>query len=296
MKKCAVVIAGILVIGSPLTVLSQEIISGEKWNEFIASSAGYINRSVTLEDTFGKINTDFNSIETGNNLTNRRHVKFALNQCPYPCIGLRSSPVMSGLTKIGPGDLVSVTGSLKTIKEKPPRISTTGKTKGGIKYKEKTRVYGAKRSEVYFDVGSVEKDWGSTDTFEQMVAEGKNLNDSDYLLVKPGESQLEKEIDIEKLVARAITFTGTYEGVDINFSDLEKAAGLSLENAIKFSVNTGKKSIACFIPFSDQVFEEFKDLAIGSRVQVFGRIRMKETPKGVLVGFVADSVDAVGEE
>jgi hypothetical protein len=294
MKSRMTVMAVIFLLGVPRFVFSQEVISGEKWNEFIASSAGYMNRSVILEDTFKKIDDNFNRVEDSNNLTAGRHVKFRLGQCPYPCIGLRLSPVMNGLKQAGPGDLVRVTGMLKTLRQKPPRISSEGTSARGAHYKEKTRVYAAPKTQIYFDVGAVVKDWEEGATPKRMFAEGANLDESDYMEVKPGESQLEQEVGIEKLVARAITFKGTYEGIDAAFTPLEQAAGLSAYEAVKFKVDTGRKTIACLIPFSAEVLQAFKEMPSGTRVQVYGRIRMKNTPKGVLVGFIADKVDAMG--
>ena len=294
MSRYILLAVAALSCGLSNTAFSQEIITGEKFNAFRADAAAYMGRSVVLEDTFKSIVDNFNRVETSNNLTPNRHVKFRLGRSPYPCIGLRTNTVMSGLRKVGPGDLVRVTGNLKTIREKRPRIKSSGKYKSGIKYKERTRIYGPEKKEVIFEVARVEKGWGREDSFQEMVAEGKGLDESNYRLVKPGESQLEKPLDVEKLVARAITFKGTYEGVDVNFSELEKAAGLSLKKAIKFRVNTGKKDIVCYIPFSERTLEEFKAIPAGTRVQVFGRIRMKSTPKGVLVGFVADDIDALG--
>ena len=266
MKSRAVVIVTIFLLGIPVHIFSQEVISGEKWNEFIASSSGYMNRSVILEDTFKKIDDNFSSVEASNNFTNSRYVKFRLGQCPYPCIGLRLSPVMKGLKQAGPGDLVRVTGRLMTLRQKPPRITTDGKFSGRAHYTEKTRIYGAPKTQIYFDVGAVVTDWERVATPKEMFAEGANLDESNYMEVRPGESQLEQEVSIEKLVAKAITFKGTYEGIDNGFTNLEKAAGLSAYEAIKFRVNTGRKIIACLIPFSAQVLQEFKDMPSGTRI------------------------------
>jgi len=183
---------------------------------------------------------------------------------------------------------------LRRLTGNPPRITTEGKFSGGAHYTEKTRIYGAPKTQIYFDVGAVVTDWERVATPKEMFAEGANLDESNYMEVRPGESQLEQEVSIEKLVAKAITFKGTYEGIDNGFTNLEKAAGLSAYEAIKFRVNTGRKIIACLIPFSAQVLQEFKDMPSGTRIQVYGRIRMKTTPKGVLVGFIADNVDALG--
>jgi hypothetical protein len=294
MKSRAVVIVTIFLLGVPLYAFSQEVISGEKWNAFIASSSGYMNRSVILEDTFKKIDDSFSSVEAGNNFTSSRYIKFRLGQCPYPCIGLRLSPVMKGMKQAGPGDLIRVTGMLKTLRQKPPRIKSDGNFSGGAHYTEKTRVYGAPKTQIYFDVGAVVKDWEEAATPKKMFAEGANLDESNYMEVKPGESQLEQEVSIEKLVAKAITFKATYKGIDDAFTPMEQAAGLSAYEAVKFKVDTGRKTIACLIPFSAEVLQQFKEMPSGTRIQVYGRIRMKNTPKGVLVGFIADNVDALG--
>lgn len=295
MRICAFSVTAVLLVGFAHAAQAQEVISGDRFNAFRADSAAYMNRSITLEDTFKSIVDSFNKVETTNRITPDRYVKFKLGRSPYSCIGLRTSAVMNGLREVGPGDLVRVTGTLKTIKEKRPRIKSSGKYKSGAKYKKRTRIYGPTKQEVVFEAGRVEKGWGKDDSFKEMVAEGSGLDESSYTLVKPGKTQLEKDIDIEKLIARAITFKGTYEGVDINFSELETAAGLNIDEAIKFKLNTGMKVITCYIPFTQKVFDEFKSLPVGTKVQVYGRIRMKHTPKGVLVGFVADNIDALGE-
>lgn len=293
MRKISVIVAAVLLCGLPFVAQSQEVITGEKYNAFLASSGNYMNRPVILEDTFKSIQGDFSKAETDNNLTNNRHVKFRLGRFPGACIGSRIPPVMDGLKEVGPGDLVRVTGSLREIKEKPVRIKTTGKFKSGRKYKERSRIYGPDKTEIYLNVSKVEKGWGAGDSIEEMAEEGKSLRDEDYIEVKPGDSQLERDVEAGKLTDRAIRFRGDYKGIDSNLTDLEKAAGLTSENAIKFSVESGTKTIPCYIPFSEANLQGFKNLPVGTEVIVSGRIRKRETPKGTLGGFVADRVDGV---
>ena len=285
MKRCAVVIIVALLCGLPPAVLSQEVISGEKFNAFRASSAKYMNLPVVLEDTFENIVQSFNKIETGNNLTSEMSVKFKLGQCPYSCIGTRTPLVMDSLEKVGPGDLVRVTGSLRTIEEKKKRVSVSGRYTGGPSYRERIHVYGPRPSEIYFNVSKVEKGWGRGDSPEEMLKEGQNLEEEHYREVSVAEIM----DDPEKLIDKAIWFEDTYGGVVDDLTELEVAAGVTPEKVIKFKMKD-QKNTACYIPFSESNLKGLKSLPAGTEVQVYGRIRVKETPKGLIGGIMADRI------
>ncbi|MDP8247856.1 MAG: hypothetical protein P9M00_06940 [Candidatus Tritonobacter lacicola] len=286
MKRCAVVIIVALLCGLPPAVLSQEVISGEKFNAFRASSAKYMNLPVVLEDTFENIVQSFNKIEIGNNLSSEMSVKFKLGQCPYPCIGTRTPPVMDNLEKVGPGDLVRVTGSLRTIEEKKKkRVRVSGRYTGGPSYRERIHVYGPRPSEIYFNVSKVEKGWGKGDSPEEMLKEGQNLEEEHYKEVSIAEIM----DDPDKLIDKAIWFEDTYGGVVENLTELEVAAGATSDNVIKFKMKD-QKDTACYIPFSKSNLEGLKSLPAGTEVQIYGRIRVKETPKGLIGGIMADRI------
>ena len=292
MKGCTAVLVVSLLCAAPLTAHSQEVITGTKFNAFRASAANYMNMPVVLEDTFGNIVEQFSIIEIGNNLTSNMYVKFDLGQCPYPCIGMRTTPVMSGLDQVGPSDLVRVTGNLNTIQEKQKRVRVSGRYTGGPSYSERINVYGPKESEIYFSVSSVEKGWGKDDSVQDMAEEGKNLSPVHYQEVKAGEDPI-KEEEVEHLADKAIWFQGKYDGLDENLTELETAAGVSPDTIIKFTVDAGADRVPCYIPFSESNLAGFKALEKGTEVHVYGRIRKKETPKGWIAGFVADRVDKV---
>ena len=93
---------------------------------------------------------------------------------------------------------------------------------------------------------------------------------------------------------RSVILEDTFRNIDDNFNSVEASNNLTGGRYVTFKVDTGRKTIACLIPFSAEVLQQFKEMPSGTRIQVYGRIRMKNTPKGVLIGFIADKVDALG--
>ncbi|MEJ2745359.1 MAG: hypothetical protein P8123_06705 [bacterium] len=269
---------------SSIAANADETISGEKFQMFKVSPDRYLEQPLALEDTFGRVSDSFSRIETQNYLTPDRYVKFSLGQCPYPCIAPRTPTLENALGKCMDGDLVKVTGTLQKVHEKRTMEKVRGKYTGGRSWEERVYVYGPLKSEYYFNVIKVEKGWGKKDSPEDMAAEGKNLMEQHYRQVSP------EEIggDPEKLVERSIWFEGAYGGFDEKFSEGEKAAGLTPEKVIKFRVKGMK--LPCYISKSGTNVEGFKGVPIGANVQVYGRIRVKETPKGLQSAFFVDRV------
>ena len=107
--------AGLVICAASLAAQGEEKINGDKFNAFTASPDRYLEQPVVLEDTFERIEQKFSRIETQNYLTPDRYVKFSLGQCPYPCIGMRTSTVEVGLDKCGRGDLVPVSYTHLTL-------------------------------------------------------------------------------------------------------------------------------------------------------------------------------------
>lgn len=259
----------------------EETINGEAFNSFSASPDRYLERPVVLEDTFERIDRDFSRIETQNYLTGDRYLKFSLGQCPYPCIGLRTSAVESGLDKCGRGDLVRVCGNLVKITES--RLA--GRVReGGAGWHKDDYVYvvGPLPSEYYFSVGGVEKGWGRQDPLAEIYSEGSNLRDTHYAEVPAAEVNVAPGAFVE----RAIWFAAPYGDIGREFSELETAAGLSDATTIKFSL----KGIAmpCYTAKSDATLQGLGGLPAGTPVRAYGRIRTKETAKGMLAGFFLD--------
>lgn len=273
--------AGLVICAASLAAQGEEKINGDKFNAFTASPDRYLEQPVVLEDTFERIEQKFSRIETQNYLTPDRYVKFSMGQCPYPCIGMRTSTVESGLDKCGRGDLVRVHGNLVKIMES--RLMDTVR-QGGAGWHMDDQVYvaGPLQYEYYFSVGSVEKGWGRQDPPAEMFSEGANLRETHYVEVPAAEIN----VDPGRLVERAIWFKAEYGGISGSLSDLENAAGLTPETAIKFTL----KGIAmpCYVVKSDATLQGLNGIPPGNTVHAFGRIRVKETAKGTLVGFYLD--------
>ncbi|MEI6634609.1 MAG: hypothetical protein WCP22_12460 [Chlamydiota bacterium] len=273
--------AGLVICAASLAAQGEEKINGDKFNAFTASPDRYLEQPVVLEDTFERIEQKFSRIETQNYLTPDRYVKFSLGQCPYPCIGMRTSTVEVGLDKCGRGDLVRVHGNLVKIMES--RLMETVR-QGGAGWHMDDQVYvaGPLQYEYYFSVGSVEKGWGRQDPPAEMFSEGANLRETHFAEVPAAEIN----VDPGRLVERAIWFKGEYGGISGSLSDLENAAGLTPETTIKFTL----KGIAmpCFVVKSDATLQGLNGIPLGNTVHAFGRIRVKETAKGTLVGFFLD--------
>ncbi|MCX6339871.1 MAG: hypothetical protein NTX71_08130 [Candidatus Aureabacteria bacterium] len=284
MKRNALVLAVALVCVSSLMVRADETITGQKFQLFNASPERYLEQPVALEDTFGKIVDPFSRIEIQNYLTPDRYLKFKLGQCPYPCIAPRSPSLEDALGGCMRGELIRITGNLQKVYEKRTMETVRGKYTGGRSWEERVYVYGPLQSEYYFNVIKIEKGWGRQDSPEDMFAEGKNLAEEHYQQVSPEAITGEPE----KLVERSIWFEGAYGGFDENFSEGEKAAGLTPEKVIKFAVKG--MQMPCYVSKSESNAEGFKSVPLGAKVQIYGRIRVKETPKGLRSAFFVDRV------
>jgi hypothetical protein len=289
--KLCLLVAAFLFAGSVL-VSADEVITGEKFQMFRVSPERYLQQPVILEDTFGRIDSSFSRIELQNYLTPNQYLKFSLGQCPYSCIAPRTPDIENALGKCTSGDLVRVTGTLQKVYEKRTMEQVRGKYTGGRSWEERVYVYGPLQSEYYFNVIKVEKGWGKQDSPEEMFDEGKNLTEQHYQRVSPGTIGG----DPEKLVERSIWFEGAYGGFAEDFSDGEKAAGLTPDKVIKFTVKGMK--MPCYIAKSGTNVEGFKNVPVGAELQIYGRIRVKETPKGLKSAFFVDRVTRTvpGEE
>lgn len=263
---------------------ADETITGEKFQMFNSSPERYLERPLALEDAFGKAATSFSRIETQNYLTPDRYVKFNMGQCAYPCIAPRTPSIEDAVGRCISGELVKVTGYLQKVYEKRTMETVRGKYTGGRSWEERVYVYGPLQSEYYFNVIKIEKGWGRQDSPEDMSAEGKNLSEQHYQQVSPETIAGEPE----KLVERSIWFEGAYGGCDDSFSEGEKAAGLTPDRVIKFTVKGMK--MPCYVSRSETNVEGFKGVPTGAKVQIFGRIRVKETPKGLRSAFFVDRV------
>ena len=182
------------------------------------------------------------------------------------------------------GELITVIGNLQKIYDNRTAETDRGKNTGGRSWEERVYVYGPLQSEYYFNVIKIAKGWGKQDSPEDMFAEGKNHTEEHYQQVSP-ETIVDDPL---KLVERSLWFEGAYGGSDENFSEGEKAAGLTSEKVIKFSVQGMK--MPCYISKSGMNVEGFKSVPIGAKVQIYGRIRIKETPKGLRSAFLVDRV------
>lgn len=276
----------IILVAMPLAVFSKDVISGRKFQALEAEPDLYVNRSVVLEGTFQGIDQKFSKIERQNRYTPDMYVKFILAQCPYPCLGMRSS-IQDALAKCSRGDLVRVTGDLVQIRQSRTLETIQGSYSLGPSWDERVNLYGPLPSEYLFTVGNVEKGWGRQDSPKDMFSEGSNLKESHYQKV----SLADVKADLDKRSERAIWFQGTYEGLDSNFSEKEKEAGLTPDKNLQFSVKG--LGIPCFIMKDDKNIEGFKQVVPGTIIQVYGRIRTKETPGGIWGGFFADRVAKV---
>lgn len=272
------------VCASSIAASADETITGEKFQMFNASPERYLEQPLALEDTFGKVTSSFSRIETQNYLTPDRYLKFNLGQCPYPCIAPRTPSLEDALGRCMNGELIKVTGNLQKVNENRTMETVRGKYTGGRSWEERVYVHGPLQSEYYFNVIKIEKGWGKQDSPEEMFSEGKNLTEAHYQQVSP------EAIggDPEKLVERSIWFEGAYGGFDENFSDGEKAAGLTPDKVIKFTVKG--MQMPCYVSKSDTNVAGFKSVPVGAKVQIFGRIRVKETPKGLQSAFFVDRV------
>lgn len=279
---CLLVVA--FVCTSSLVASADDTITGEKFQMFNASPERYLQRPVVLEDTFGRVTTSFSRIETQNYLTSNRYLKFSLGQCSYPCIAPRGPSLENAIGGCTDGELVRVTGNLRKVREKRTMEKVRGKYTGGRSWQERVYVYGPLQSEYYFNVIKIEKGWGKQDSPEDMFSEGKNLAEKHYQQVSPETIAG----DPEKLVERSIWFEGAYGGFDENYSEDEKVAGLTPDKVIEFTVKGMK--MPCYISKSEANVEGFKSVPIGAKVQVYGRIRVKETPKGLKSAFFVDRV------
>ncbi len=260
---------------------AEETISGDAFKAFSASPERYLLRTVVLEDTFERIERGFSRIETQNYFTNDRYVKFLLGQSPYPCIGLRTQAVESGLDVCGRGDLVRVRGHLVKITES----RLVGRVReGGAGWHKNDYVYvaGPLQSDYYFSVGSVEKGWGGQDPSAEMYAEGMNLRETHYAEVPAAKVNVAPGA----LVERGIWFSAPYGGIVDDFSELETAAGMDAATTIKFAL--AGIAMPPYTAKSDATSEGLNGVPVGTPVRVYGRIRTKETGKGMLVGFLLD--------
>lgn len=279
MRWC--MMAGMAMVAAFLSTQGEEKINGAKFNAFTASPDRFLEQPVVLEDTFERIEQKFSRIETQNYLTPDRYVKFSMGQCPYPCIGLRTSMVEKGLDLCGPGDLVRVHGNLVKIMESR-LIETVRESGAGWHKDDQVYVAGPLQYEYYFSVGSVEKGWGRQDAPAEMFSEGENLHETHYTEV----SAAEVNVDPGKLVERAIWFKAGFGGIVGSRTGIESAAGLTPETTIKFAL----KDIAmpCFVVKSADTLKGLEGIPIDNTVHAFGRIRVKETAQGTLVGFYLD--------
>jgi hypothetical protein len=268
----------------PLTAGGADVITGQKFQDFVVSPASYLERPVVLEDTFEAIVQDFSKIETQNDYTPALYLKFRLGQCPYPCIGMNAPPLAKSLASCARGDLIRVTGNLQQIQEKRTMATVRGQYLGGPSWEERVYVNGPLKSEYFFSVGSVEKGWGKQDSPKDMFAEGGNLSEEQYQDIPLAEMNVEPG----RLVERSLRIQGKYAGLDDVFSDPEKAAGLTSESVVKFKVEG--MAMACYVPKSDTTLSAFKAIPLGNSIQVYGRIRMKDTPGGAVPGFFIDRV------
>ena len=284
MKRSALVFAVAFLWVRPLMVSAEEEITGDKFQAFTVSPDRYLEQPVILEDTFEKIAQQFSRIEIQNYFTPERYVNFRMGQCPYPCIGMRSESLEDALGRCARGELIRVTGNLQKIYEKRTIETTRGKFTGGRDWEERVYVSGPLKSEYFFSVGRIEKGWGRHDSPENMFSEGKNLMEEHYQQVSPETITGEPE----KLVERSIWFEGVYGGFDENFSEGERAAGLTPDKVIKFSVKG--MQMPCYVSKSESNVAGFKSVPLGAKVQIYGRIRVKETPQGLRSAFLVDRV------
>jgi len=284
MKRNALLFAVAFLCVRPLMVSAEEEITGAKFQEFTALPDRYLERPVVLEDTFEKILEGFSRIETQNYFTSGEHLKFKLGQCPFPCIGMRTPSLEDAFGKCTRGELIRVTGNLQKVYEKRTIETTRGSFSGGRDWEERVYVSGPLKSEYFFSVGRIEKGWGRHDSPEDMFSEGKNLMEEHYQQVSPAAITGEPE----KLVERSIWFEGAYGGFDEHFGEGEEAVGLTPEKVIKFRVKG--MQMPCYVSKSESNVEGFKSVPVGSKVQVYGRIRIKETPKGLRSAFLVDRV------
>lgn len=283
MKRFILAAAGML-CSIPLAVHSGEVITGAKFNAFTASPNDYLEMSVILEDTFEGVVQTFNRTETQNYYTPDMYVKFKLGRCPYPCVGMKTGLLERGLNQCAPGDLIRVHGSLAQIYQSRTMATVQGQYSGGPSYDERINVYGPLASEFLFVVGQIEKGWGKQDTADEMLSEGKHLPAENYRDVPLAELNLEPGSFVEK----CIFFQGGFGGISSSFTDLEKAAGLTPDKVIKFTVQD--EAMSNYVPRSDANVEGFKNIPQGNKIQVYGRIRVKDTPQGVLAGVMVDRV------
>jgi hypothetical protein len=283
MERSLPVFIVILLCAVPLSVLSEDVITGQKFQALDAAPDQYVDQSVVLEDTFQGIDKNFSRIETQNYYTPDRYVKFTLAQCPYPCIGMMAS-IEKSLEQCTPGDLVRVYADLMQINESRTMEQIQGRYSGGPSWDERVYVYGPLKSEYFFNVGHLEKGWGRKDTPEEMFAEGKNLSEAHYQKVTPAELKS----DMGKFIEKSVWFEGAFEGLDTTFSKKEKAVGLTPDKNLQFKIKG--VDVPCLISKSGSNLEGLKKVAPGSEVQVYGRIRAKETPDGIWGGFFVDRV------
>ncbi|MCX6357669.1 MAG: hypothetical protein NT045_07345 [Candidatus Aureabacteria bacterium] len=263
---------------------AEEVIHGDTFQAFRVSPDRYMGRPVVLEDTFENIVERFSRIETVNFYTADRYLKFRLGQLPYPCIGMRTAFVQDALNTCTPGDHVRVQGSLMSILEARTRETTRGKYTGGRSWEERVYVYGPRESEIIFLASRVERGWGSHDSPEEMFEEGTNLKEEQYQEVTPAVLGSNANLPVE----RPIWFEGEYGGMDESFSDLEKAAGMTPQKVIKLAMRG--VVVPCYLPMNDANMAGLRMIPPGNKLQVYGRIRVKETQKGKLNGFVVDRV------
>lgn len=281
-NPCLLVVA--FVCAAAIAAGADVTVTGEKFQLFNSSPERYLEQPLALEDTFGQVSGTFSHIEIQNYLTSDQHLKFKLGQCSYPCIAPRSPELEEALGRCMKGELITVVGNLQKIYEKRTMETVRGKYTGGRSWEERVYVYGPLQSEYYFNVIKIEKGWGKQDSPEDMSAEGKNLTEEHYEQVSP-ETIVDDPL---KLIERSIWFEGAYGGLNESFSEGEKAAGLTPEKVIKFSVE-GMKT-PCYVSKSGTNVEGFRSVPVGAKVQIYGRIRIKETPKGLKSAFLVDRV------
>ncbi|MCX6354536.1 MAG: hypothetical protein NTZ78_06490 [Candidatus Aureabacteria bacterium] len=282
MKNYYWIMALTFAVLAPRAIFSEEEITGDKHQAFRVSPDKYLDRAIVLEDTFEKVAEHFNRMEIDNYYNPGQYVKFFVGQSPYPCIGMRLPSVEDALDKCSRGDLLRVHGTLKTIMEKRMKETVRGKSLGGAAWEEHVYVYGPRESELIFLVTRVERGWGKGDSPEEMFAEGTNLKEEHYQEIPPEQIAGEGV----KLIERSVWFEGEFGGISENFTDLEKAAGTAPDKVIKFSVKGCR--VLCYVPFNDANLAGFRAIPSGNKVQVYGRVRMKETPKGEFTGFFVD--------
>jgi len=282
MKEFYLIVVVILLSLAPRAILSEEEITGDTHQAFRVSPDKYLDRAVVLEDTFEKIAEHFNRMEIDNYYNPEQYVKFSLGQSPYPCIGMRLPSVTDVLDKCSRGDLLRVHGTLMAIMEKRIKETIHGDSVGGAAWEEHVYVYGPRESEIIFVVSRVERGWGKGDSPDAMFAEGTNLKEAHYQEIPPEQIAAEGV----KLIERSVWFDGEFGGISEDFTDLEKAAGTAPDKVIKFSVKGCR--VPCYVPLNDANLAGFRAIPTGNKVQVYGRIRMKETPKGEFTGFFVD--------